>query len=76
MLLAWLYFLGLTSLVASSANNVFTNSFLVRFRRSVDNDIVNKIATRNGFHNIGGAVSTENIQLKYVKKKKNVQMLK
>lgn len=58
MLLPWLCILGLTSLVASSANNVFTNSFLVRFHRSIDNDIANEVAARNGFDNIGH-VSTD-----------------
>lgn len=61
MLLVWLYFLlGLSTLVTSSANNVFTNSFLIRFHRSVKNDIAHEIATRNGFENIG-EVSTEPI---------------
>lgn len=54
MILVWLYFfLGLTTLVASSANSVFTNSFLVRFHRSVKNDVVHDIAARNGFENVG-----------------------
>lgn len=54
MLLVWLYFfLGLTTLVASSANNVFTNSFLVRFHRSIENDVARDVAARNGFESIG-----------------------
>lgn len=53
MLSVWLYILGLTTLVASSTNNVFTNSFLVRFQRSIDSDIANEIAGRNGFENVG-----------------------
>lgn len=57
MLLAWLYFLALTTLVASTANSVFTNSFLVRFHRSVQNDVVHDIASRNGFENVGEVIS-------------------
>lgn len=54
MLSVWLYMLlGLTTLVASSTNSVFTNSFLVRFQRSIDKDIANEIAVRNGFENVG-----------------------
>lgn len=46
-------FFSLTTLVASSANSVFTNSFLVRFQRNIKNDIAHEIAARNGFENIG-----------------------
>lgn len=54
MLSVWLYiFLGLTTLVASSTNSVFTNSFLVRFQRSIENDMAHEIAARNGFENVG-----------------------
>lgn len=57
MLSVWLYsFLGLTTLVASSTNNVFTNSFLVRFQRSIENDIAHEIAVRNGFENVGEVI--------------------
>lgn len=57
MLAVWLYsFLGLTTLVASSTNNVFTNSFLVRFHRSIENDIAHEIAVRNGFENVGEVI--------------------
>lgn len=57
MLLAWLCFLALTTLVASTANSVFTNSFLVRFHRSVQNDVVHDIASRNGFENVGEVIT-------------------
>lgn len=57
MLSVWLYsFLGLTTFVASSTNNVFTNSFLVRFQRSIENDIAHEIAARNGFENVGEVI--------------------
>lgn len=50
----WLcLFFGLTTLVASSANSVFTNSFLVRFQQNIKNEIVHGIAARNGFENMG-----------------------
>lgn len=44
---------GLTTLVTSSANSVFTNSFLVRFQRNIKNEIAHEIAARNGFENMG-----------------------
>lgn len=59
MLLPWLCFVGLASFVVSSANNVFTNSFLVRFHRSVENDLVHDIAKRNGFDNLGPLTGSE-----------------
>ena len=34
-------------------NDVFTSSFLVRFRRSVDNDFAHKVANKYGFENLG-----------------------
>ncbi|XP_011195107.1 neuroendocrine convertase 2 [Zeugodacus cucurbitae] len=37
-------------------NDVFTSSFLVRFRRSVDNDLAGEVAARYGFDNIGALV--------------------
>lgn len=37
----------------TTSSNVFTSSFLVRFRRNVDNKIAHDIANRNGFVNIG-----------------------
>lgn len=39
-------------------DGVFTNSFLVRFRRNVDNDEAHQIAAKHGFINIG-PVSTQ-----------------
>lgn len=54
MLPVWLYlFFGLTTLVLSSTNSVFTNSFLVKFQQNIKNDIAHQIATRNGFENVG-----------------------
>lgn len=38
---------------STSSNELFTSSFLVRFKRSVDNDVAHEIAKRNSFHNIG-----------------------
>ncbi|XP_036325405.1 neuroendocrine convertase 2-like [Rhagoletis pomonella] len=37
-------------------NDVFTSSFLVRFRRSVDNGFAGEVAARYGFDNIGPLV--------------------
>ena len=34
-------------------DDVFTSSFLVRFRRSVDNDFAHQVAEKYGFDNIG-----------------------
>uniref|UniRef100_A0A1B0GFQ7 Uncharacterized protein n=1 Tax=Glossina morsitans morsitans TaxID=37546 RepID=A0A1B0GFQ7_GLOMM len=39
--------------VISGGNDVFTSSFLVRFRRKVDNDFAHKVASKYGFDNIG-----------------------
>uniref|UniRef100_A0A182TDY9 Peptidase S8 pro-domain domain-containing protein n=1 Tax=Anopheles melas TaxID=34690 RepID=A0A182TDY9_9DIPT len=33
--------------------DVFTSSFLVRFKRSLDKQLVHEIASRNGFQNLG-----------------------
>lgn len=70
MLLRWLCLLGLlytcTGLVASSGSgNVFTSSFLVRFKKSVDNDLAHSIASRNGFENLG-AVSYNKIFIIFI----------
>lgn len=54
MIALWMYILlGLATSVTSTTNNVFTNSFLVKFQGSVENDVAFKIAARNGFENIG-----------------------
>lgn len=37
----------------TSGNNIFTNSFLVRFRRNVDTITAHSIASRYGFTNLG-----------------------
>ncbi|XP_037896470.1 neuroendocrine convertase 2 [Glossina fuscipes] len=42
--------------VISGGNDVFTSSFLVRFRRKVDNDFAHKVASKYGFDNIGPLV--------------------
>lgn len=34
-------------------NDVFTNSYLVRFHRSIDTDEAHRVAHRNGFDNLG-----------------------
>lgn len=38
---------------AARRNDVFTNSYLVRFHRSIDTDEAHQIAKRNGFDNLG-----------------------
>lgn len=67
MQLTWLCLLGLvycSEIVHSSKastpfvsatqrNDVFTSSFLVRFHRSIDNDLAHEVAQRNGFENLG-----------------------
>lgn len=50
-----------TSSTSSTSGELFTSSFLVRFKRSVDSKEAHDIARRNGFHNIG-AVSTNRNQ--------------
>ncbi|CAO1425802.1 unnamed protein product [Diamesa serratosioi] len=42
-----------TSAAAAPSGELFTNSFLVKFKRSIDNQLAHDIANRNGFHNIG-----------------------
>ena len=44
---------NVTSFKSSSPRELFTSSFLVRFKRSIDNPLAHDIAKRNGFHNIG-----------------------
>lgn len=49
---------GLPGSAAKSAGghqtgDVFTSSFLVRFKRSLDKQLVHEIASRNGFQNLG-----------------------
>lgn len=57
MLKSWCFFLlGLTSvaiLSEASSGELFTSSFLVKFKRSIDSNLAHKIAQRNGFYNIG-----------------------
>lgn len=53
-LLLGLFVLSLASVTSStSSNELFTSSFLVRFKRSVDNSVAHEIAKRNSFYNIG-----------------------
>lgn len=53
-LLLGLFVMSLASVTSStSSNELFTSSFLVRFKRSVDNSVAHDIANRNSFHNIG-----------------------
>lgn len=53
-LLLGLFVLSLASVTSStSSNELFTSSFLVRFKRTVDNNEAHEIAKRNSFHNIG-----------------------
>lgn len=37
----------------AGGNDVFTSSFLVRFRNSVDNDFAHSVAQKYGFDNLG-----------------------
>lgn len=58
MPVTWLCLFGLiycAGIVSSSpkSTDVFTSSFLVRFKRNVDNDLAHLIADRNGFDNLG-----------------------
>ncbi|CAD6994915.1 unnamed protein product [Ceratitis capitata] len=65
--LALLFVINVPSISANSGrvapatlngrNDVFTSSFLVRFKRSVDNDFAKEVATRYGFDNIGPVTS-------------------
>lgn len=49
----------------AGGNDVFTSSFLVRFRRSVDNDFAHTVANKYGFENLG-AVSVKFILFSYL----------
>lgn len=68
MMLKWCYIfvsLMLCCLVAaingkSTAGHVFTSSFLVKFKRNVDNQQAHEIAERNGFINLGAVSSHRN----------------
>lgn len=54
LLMAGFVVLSMACVTSSTASNeVFTSSFLVRFKRSVDNSDAHDIAKRNSFHNIG-----------------------
>lgn len=61
MPVTWLTLLGLllycasilTVVTSSNSGDVFTSSFLVRFRRNIDNKLAHDIASRNGFVNLG-----------------------
>lgn len=57
----------------AGGNDVFTSSFLVRFRRSVDNDFAHSVANKYGFENLG-AVSTYLIS--FYKHKNKIFILK
>lgn len=50
----------------NGAHDVFTSSFLVRFRRSIDNDFAHKVADKYGFENLGAVSSTNNIFYMYL----------
>lgn len=50
----WLQCLAVTALVAAAASReVFTNSFLVRFKRSVQQEEAHDVALRHGFDSLG-----------------------
>ncbi|KAJ6638561.1 Neuroendocrine convertase 2, partial [Pseudolycoriella hygida] len=66
MQLLWLCLFGLIcgtdTVFSSPRSGVFTSSFLVRFRRNVDNNEAHQLAQRNGFENLGplpGSSGTE-----------------
>lgn len=42
-----------------ATKDLFTNSFLVKFRQNVDNKLAHHVATRNGFVNLGPVSSTK-----------------
>ena len=46
-------FTSTPSLATLPSGELFTSSFLVKFKRSIDNQLAHDIANRNGFHNIG-----------------------
>lgn len=48
-----LLYAALYLLLSVSATELFTNSFLVKFRRDVDNRLAHNVADRNGFVNMG-----------------------
>lgn len=50
---------------STASNEVFTSSFLVHFKRSVDNNEAHEIAKRNSFYNIG-PVSFYHLCLSYL----------
>ncbi|XP_023226360.1 neuroendocrine convertase 2-like [Centruroides sculpturatus] len=43
----------------SSSADVYTNSFLVRLKRSVDNNVADRVARRNGFANLGPILDSD-----------------
>ena len=50
----WLQCLAATLLIAAAASReVFTNTFLVRFKRSVQHDEAHQLALRHGFDSLG-----------------------
>jgi proprotein convertase subtilisin/kexin type 2 len=59
MPIKWICLFGLLYAAAgvaqssSAGNSVFTSSFLVRFKRSVGNDVAHELADKNGFLNVG-----------------------
>ncbi|XP_055678507.1 neuroendocrine convertase 2 [Lutzomyia longipalpis] len=65
MPVTWLCLLGLiftAATVSSSSGDVFTSSFLVRFKRNVHNEVAHEIANKYGYDNLGslaGSAGTE-----------------
>ncbi|CAD0203780.1 unnamed protein product [Chrysodeixis includens] len=50
----WLQCLAATLFIAAAASReVFTNTFLVRFKRSVQHDEAHQLALRHGFDSLG-----------------------
>lgn len=55
MQITWFCLLGLIYCAGSvsSSGDVFTSSFLVRFKKNVNSELAHQIATKYGFENIG-----------------------
>lgn len=49
----WLVCVSPSVTFANARGDLFTNSFLVKFRREVDNQVAHSVADRNGFVNLG-----------------------
>ncbi|XP_063367225.1 neuroendocrine convertase 2 [Cydia amplana] len=56
----WLHCVAVTVLIAAaSSSEVFTNSFLVRFKRSVGHEEASQVAARHGFDSLGPLLGSD-----------------